>query len=172
MTSDRSSRSAFSAGASDRADPRRAAFGEPLTLLLIGVSILGGIALAVACSYRPIALWWVMVGCSAMNVVRFGARLSRESRGDRSIEVASQSPLVAFVARTLARSLDAFARGRSAASKASLDRQHARFLVWFAEHNLLWMTIGFGASLLLWHRFGPTTPALVVMAALMSCVLS
>lgn len=172
MTSDRSSRSAFSAGASDKADRRRpATFGEPLTLLLIGVSILGGIALAVACSYRPIALWWVMVGCSAMNVLRFGARLSGESRGDRSIEVASQSPLVAFVARTLARSLDAFARGRSAASKASLDRQHARFLVWFAEHNLLWMTIGFGASLLLWHRFGPTTPALVVMAALMSCGL-
>ena len=156
---------------SDSARRHRATSGEPLTLRLIGVSILGGIALAVACSYRPIALWWVMVGCSAMNVVRFGARLSGESRGDRSIEVASQSPVVAFVARTLARSLDAFARGRSAASKASLDRQHARFLVWFAEHNLLWMTIGFGASLLLWHRFGPTTPALVVMAALMSCGL-
>jgi hypothetical protein len=31
--------------------------------------------------------------------------------------------------------------------------------------------IGFGASLLLWHRFGPTMPALVVMAALMSCAL-
>ena len=60
---------------------------------------------------------------------------------------------------------------RSGTSKASLDRQHTRFLVWFAEHNLLWTTIGFGASLLLWHRFGPTTPALVVMAALMSCGL-
>ena len=73
--------------------------------------------------------------------------------------------------RALARSLDAFARARSGTSKASLDRQHTRFLVWFTEHNLLWTTIGFGASLLLWYRFGPTTPALVVMAALMSCGL-
>jgi hypothetical protein len=136
---------------------------------LIGVSILGGIALALACSYRPIALWWVMVGCSAINVVRFGARLSRESRVDRRGAPAAHSSLVALVARALARSLDVFARARSGTSKASLDRQHARFLVWFAEHNLLWTTIGFGASLLLWHRFGPTTPALVVMAALMSC---
>ena len=66
----------------------RATSGEPLTLLLIAVSILGGIALAIACSYRPIALWWVMVGCSAINVVRFGARLSRKSRADRPLAVA------------------------------------------------------------------------------------
>src|SRR6185436_16856798 len=83
----------------------------------------------------------------------------------------AHSPLVALVARGLARSLDAFAGARSGVSKASLDRQHARFLVWFTEHNLLWTTIGFGVSLLLWHRFGPTAPALVVMAALMSCGL-
>ena len=149
----------------------RATSGEPLTVLLIAVSILGGIALAIACSYRPIALWWVMIACSAINVVRFGARLSRQSRGDRPGAPAVHSPLVALVARGLARSLDAFAGARSGASKASLDRQHARFLVWFTEHNLLWTTIGFGVSLLLWHRFGPTAPALVVMAALMSCGL-
>jgi len=149
----------------------RATSGEPLTLLLIAVSILGGIALAIACSYRPIALWWVMIACSAINVVRFGARLSRQSRVDRPGAPAAHSPLVALVARGLARSLDAFAGARSGASKASLDRQHARFLVWFTEHNLLWTTIGFGVSLLLWHRFGPTAPALVVMAALMSCGL-
>jgi len=149
----------------------RAKSGEPLTLLLIAVSILGGIALAIACSYRPIALWWVMIACSAINVVRFGARLSRQSRGDRPGAPAVHSPLVALVARGLARSLDAFAGARSGTSKASLDRQHARFLVWFTEHNLLWTTIGFGVSLLLWHRFGPTAPALVVMAALMSCGL-
>jgi hypothetical protein len=35
---------------------RRVLSGEPLTLLLIGVSVLGGIGLAIACSYRPIAL--------------------------------------------------------------------------------------------------------------------
>jgi hypothetical protein len=149
----------------------RATSGEPLTLLLIVVSILGGIALAIACSYRPIALWWVMVGCSAINVVRFGARLSRQSRADRAGLPAARSRLAAAVTRALARSLDAFARARSGTSKASLDRQHTRFLVWFTEHNLLWTTIGFGASLLLWYRFGPTTPALVVMAALMSCAL-
>jgi hypothetical protein len=149
----------------------RATSGEPLTLLLIAVSILGGTALAIACSYRPIALWWVMIACSAINVVRFGARLSRQSRVDRPGAPAAHSPLVALVARGLARSLDAFAGARSGASKASLDRQHARFLVWFTEHNLLWTTIGFGLSLLLWHRFGPTAPALVVMAALMSCGL-
>jgi len=149
----------------------RATSGEPLTVLLIAVSILGGIALAIACSYRPIALWWVMIACSAINVVRFGARLSRQSRVDRPGAPAAHSPLVALVARGLARSLDAFAGARSGASKASLDRQHARFLVWFTEHNLLWTTIGFGVSLLLWHRFGPTAPALVVMAALMSCGL-
>jgi uncharacterized membrane protein YgcG len=145
----------------------RAASGEALTLLLIAVSILGGIALAIACSYRPIALWWVMAGCSAINVVRFGARLSRQRRADR----AKLPRLAAAIIRALARSLSAVVRGRSGASKASLDRQHTRFLVWFAEHNLLWTTIGFGVSLLIWHRFGPTTPALVVMAALMSCGL-
>ncbi len=148
----------------------RATSGEPLTLLLIAASILGGIALAVACSYRPIALWWVMIACSAINVVRFGARLSRQSRTDRPGAPAAHSPLIALVARGLSRSLDAFAGG-SSASKASLDRQHTCFLVWFTEHNLLWTTIGFGVSLLLWHRFGPTAPALVVMAALMSCGL-
>ena len=169
MTSDRSFRSALSAAASAKVDRRRAMSGEPLTLLLIGVSILSGIALAIACSYRPIALWWVMVGCTALNVVRFGAWLSRESPGDRRGATAVHSGPVPLLARGLARSLDAIARGRSAASKASLDQQHARFLVWFAEHNLLWTMIGFAGSLLLWHRFGPTTPALVVMAALMSC---
>jgi hypothetical protein len=146
---------------------RRPTSGEPLTLLLIAVSILGGIALAIACSYRPIALWWVMVACSAINVVRFAARLSRQSRADRAGTSAAHSRLAALVARAL----DALAGARRGASKASLDRQHTRFLVWFAEHNLLWTTIGFGVSLLLWHRFGPTTPALVVMAALMSCGL-
>ena len=142
----------------------------PLTPLLIAVSILGGIALAIACSYRPIALWWVMVGCSAINVVRFAARLSRRSRADRP-DAPPQSRVAAVVIRALVRSRDVFARGSSGISKASLDRQHTRFLVWFTEHNLLWTTIGFGVSLLLWHRFGPTTPALVVMAALMSCGL-
>jgi hypothetical protein len=149
----------------------RATSGEPLTLLLIAVSILGGIALAIACSYRPIALWWVMAGCSAINVVRFGARLSRQRRADRAKLPAALTRLAAAVIRTLARSLDRFRRGRSGTAKASLDRQHTRFLVWFTEHNLLWTTIGFGVSLLLWHRFGPTAPALVVMAALMSCGL-
>lgn len=149
----------------------RATSGEPLTLLLIAVSMLGGIALAIACSYRPIALWWVMVACSAINVVRFAARRSQQSRGDRASAPAAHSRLAAVVTRALARSLDAFGRARSGTSKASLDRQHTRFLVWFTEHNLLWTTIGFGASLLLWYRFGPTTPALVVMAALMSCGL-
>ena len=145
--------------------------GEPVTLLLIAVSILGGIALAIACSYRPIALWWVMVGCSAINVARFGARLSRQSRADRAGLPAKYPRLTAAVIRALARSRDAFTRATSGISKASLDRQHRRFLVWFTEHNLLWTMIGFGASLLLWHRFGPTTPALVVMSALMSCAL-
>ena len=145
--------------------------GERLTLLLIAVSILGGIALAIACSYRPIALWWVMVGCSAINVIRFGARLSRQSRADRAGLPTAQSRLTAAVIRALVRLRDRFARGRSGTSKASLDRQHTRFLVWFTEHNVLWTTIGFGSSLLLWYRFGPTTPALVVMAALMSCGL-
>ena len=149
----------------------RAAPGEPLTLLLIAVSILGGIALAIACSYRPIALWWVMAGCSAINVVRFGARLSRQPRADRADGPTAQSRLIGAVSRALAWLVDAFARGRAGTSKASLDRQHTRFLVWFTEHNLLWTTIGFGGSLLLWHRFGPTAPALVVMAALMACGL-
>jgi hypothetical protein len=145
--------------------------GEPLTVLLVAVSIVGGIALAIGCSYRPIALWWVMVGCSAINVLRFGARLSRQSRADRAGWPAAHSRIAAVVTRALARSLDAFTRATSGTSKASLDRQHTRFLVWFTEHNLLWTTIGFGVSLLLWHRFGPTAPALVVMAALMSCGL-
>ena len=149
----------------------RAPSGEPLTLLLIAVSIAGGIALAIACSYRPIALWWVMVGCSAINVVRFGARLLRQSRADRPGAPTVHSPLVALIARALVRSLDAFAGAGSGRSKASLDRQHARFLVWFTEHNLLWTMIGFGVSLLLWYRFGPTAPALVVMAALMACAI-
>src|SRR5215204_2312938 len=93
--------------------PARATSGEPLTLLLIAVSILGGIGLAIACSYRPIALWWVMVGCSALNLVRFGALLSGDSRRDPSGEVPTQSPPVAVVARALAWSLDALAGGRS-----------------------------------------------------------
>ena len=88
MASDRSSNS-FRRG--------HATSGEPLTLLLIGVSILGGIALAIACSYRPIALWWVMVACSALNVIRFGARLSQESRGHRSATPAAYPPLLALV---------------------------------------------------------------------------
>ena len=163
MISDRLSSSArrFRRGAT------RATSGEPLTLLLIAVSILGGIALAIACSYRPVALWWLMVGSSAISVVRLVAELSRKSRADRPELPAGTAALI----RALARTLDAFARAGSGPSKASLDRQHTRFLVWFTEHNLLWTVIGFGASLLLWHRFGPTTPALVVMAALMSCGL-
>jgi hypothetical protein len=149
----------------------RATSGEPLTLLLIAVSILGGIALAIACSYRPIALWWVMAACSAINVVRFGARLTRQSRGDRAPLPVAYSRLAPLFARAWAWSRHALTRTRPGRSKASLDRQHARFLVWFTEHNLLWTTIGFGISLLLWHRFGPTTPALVVMSALMACGL-
>jgi hypothetical protein len=149
----------------------RVTSGEPLTLLLIAVSILGGIVLAIACSYRPIALWWVMAGCSAINLVRFGARQSRQPRADRAGAPATQSRLGAAVTRVLARPLGAFARARPGTSQASLDRQHRRFLVWFTEHNLLWTAIGFGASLLLWYRFGPTTSALVVMAGLMSCAL-
>ncbi|HEU4893863.1 MAG TPA: hypothetical protein VFT47_20050 [Vicinamibacterales bacterium] len=137
---------------SPRRQTRGATSGEPLTLALIAVSILGGIALAIACSYRPIALWWLMVGSSAISVVRLVAELSRKSRADRPELPAGTAALI----RALARTLDAFARAGSGPSKASLDRQHTRFLVWFTEHNLLWTIIGFGASLLLWHRFGPT----------------
>ena len=173
MISDRQSGSALSAVASVKADRRhrggatRATSGEPLTVLLIAVSFLVGIALAIACSYRPVALWWLMVGSSAISVVRLVAELSRKSRADRAELPAGAATLIGG----LARSLDALARAGSGPSKASLDRQHTRFLVWFTEHNLLWTMIGFGGSLLLWHRFGPTTPALVVMAALMSCGL-
>jgi hypothetical protein len=173
MIPDRLSGSDLSAVASAKADRRhrrgatRATSGEPLTLLLIAVSILVGIALAIACSYRPVGLWWLMVGSSAISVVRLGAELSRKSRADRAELPAGTAALI----RALARALDRFARAGSGPSKASLDRQHTRFLVWFTEHNLLWTMIGFGVSLLLWHRFGPTTPALVVMAALMSCAV-
>jgi hypothetical protein len=160
MISDRLSRSA-----------RRATSGEPLTLLLIATSILGGIGLAIACSYRPIALWWVMVVGTAFNAVRFIARLSRQSRADRPTLPPAYVRLAALAARAFAWLGRVFRRGGPPASKASLDRQHTRFLVWFTEHNLLWTTIGFGVSLLLWYRFGPTIPALVVMAALMSCAL-
>jgi hypothetical protein len=97
--------------------------------------------------------------------------MSRQSRADRAGLPVAHSRLAAAVTRALARSLDAVARAGAGTSKASLDRQHKRFLVWFTEHNLLWTMIGIAASLLLWHRFGPTTPALVVMAALMSCAL-
>jgi hypothetical protein len=149
---------------------RRATAGESLTLLVGGVSLLGGIVLAIACSYRPIALWWVMIGCSAINLGRLGVQLARDSRENRPGAPSPRSPL-GLVARALAWALDVVGGGRSRTSKGSLDRQHARFLVWFAEHNLLWTTVGFGLSLLIWHRFGPTMPALVVMAALMSCGL-
>ena len=73
----------------DRLSARPAAhcLASALTLLLIAVSILGGIALAIACSYRPIALWWVMVAWSAINVFRFGARLS--------LTITRRSPCVA-----------------------------------------------------------------------------
>src|SRR5262245_64873953 len=101
----------------------RAPSGDPLTLLLIAASILGGIALAIACSYRPIALWWVMVGCSAINVVRFGARLSRQSRVDPTGLPAAQpsaARLAVAVTRALARSRNVFARASSGMSKASL----------------------------------------------------
>jgi hypothetical protein len=156
MISDRLSRSA------------RATSGEALTLLLIAVSILGGIALAIACSYRPIALWWVMVAGSTINAVRFIARMSLQSRTDRPAVPPAYLRLAALATRALAWSRNAFGHARFGTSKASLDRQHTRFLVWFTEHNLLWTTIGFGGSLLLWYRFGPTKPALVVMAALMA----
>ena len=163
MISHRHSRSAHR----HRRGATRTTSGEPLTFLLIAVSILGGIALAIACSYRPVALWWLMVGSSAISVVRLGAELSRKSRADRPALPAGTATLI----RALGRALDAFARAGSGPSKASLDRQHTRFLVWFTEHNLLWTMIGFGGSLVLWHRFGPTAPALVVMAAFMSCGL-
>ena len=157
MLSDRVSRSA-----------RRLLSGEPLTLLLIAASILGGIGLAIACSYRPIALWWVMVAGSAINAVRFIARLSVQARGHRPA-LAPYMRLATVVKAAWLWSRNPFRRARSDRSKASLDRQHTRFLIWFTEHNLLWTTIGFGGSLVLWYRFGPTTAALVVMAALMSC---
>jgi hypothetical protein len=147
----------------------RVSSGEPLTLLLIAVSILGGIALAIACSYRPIALWWVMVACSAINIVRFGVRYSHRARANHPDAPAARLRIVAVVTRALARWAATFTGARWGASKASLDRQHTRFLIWFLEHNLFWTMIGFGASLVLWHRFGPTTPALVAMAALMTC---
>ncbi len=108
-----------------------------------------------------------MVGGSAISIVRLVAEQARKSRAGR----AELPAVAAALIRALARLLDAFARAGSGPSKASLDRQHTRFLVWFTEHNLLWTVIGFGASLLLWHRFGPTTPTLVAMAALMSCAL-
>jgi hypothetical protein len=160
MISDRLARSA-----------RHATSGEALTLLLIAVSILGGIALAIACSYRPIALWWVMVAASTINVIRFIARQSLKSRAERPALPPLYVRLAALATRAFAWARSTFGRATIGTSKASLDRQHTRFLVWFAEHNLLWTTIGFGVSLLLWYRFGPTKPALVVMAALMSCGL-
>ena len=150
---------------------RRVLSGEPLTLLLIGVSILGGIGLAIACSYRPIALWWVMIAGTAINAGRFIARLSLQPRGERSELPPVLLRLVALIQAAFLWSRNVFRRTRSATSKASLDRQHRRFLVWFTEHNLLWTTVGFGVSLVLWYRFGPTAPALVVMAAFMSCGL-
>ena len=150
---------------------RRVLSGEPLTLLLIAVSILGGIGLAIACSYRPIALWWVMVAGSAMNIVRLIARQSLRSPDERPAVPPAYLRVAAVVTAAWRWSRSTFRRTRPSASKASLDRQHTRFLVWFTEHNLLWTSIGFGASLVLWYRFGPATPALVVMAALMSCGL-
>src|SRR5262245_62144272 len=93
----------------------RVAPGEPLTILLIAVSILGGIALAIACSYRPIALWWVMIAGSAFNVFRVVARLSRQSRGDRP--AASYSPLVTLITRGLARPVAAPTRAKAGTSK-------------------------------------------------------
>lgn len=158
MLSDRVSRSA-----------RRALSGEPLTLLLIALSILGGIGLAIACSYRPIALWWVMIAGSAINAIRFIARLSVPSRGRRPALPPSYLRLAAVLKAAWLWSRNRFRRSRSGTSKASLDRQHTRFLIWFTEHNLLWTTMGFGGSLVLWYRFGPTSAALVVMSALMSC---
>ena len=150
---------------------RRVLSGEPLTLLLIAVSILGGIGLAIACSYRPIALWWVMIAGSAMNAGRFVARRSLQAPGERRPLPRGYLQVAAVVNAAWRWLRNAFGRTRPGTSKASLDRQHTRFLVWFTEHNLLWTSIGFLASLVLWYRFGPTAPALILMAALMSCGL-
>jgi hypothetical protein len=144
--------------------------GTTSTLAILVVSIVTGTALAITCSYRPIVLWWVMVACSAINLVRFGA-----SRKNAAVSLFPKGhashALVAFVKRRFAANLARGGRrtGAATTSKSSLDRQNSRFLIWFTQHNLLCTTVGFGGSLLLWHRFGPTTPALIVMSALMSC---
>src|SRR5215204_4507625 len=107
--------------------PARATSGEPLTLLLIAVSILGGIGLAIACSYRPIALWWVMIAGSAMNAVRFIARQSLQAMDGRTTAPPAYLRVAALVKAAWFWSRNAFRRTRPSTSKASLDRQHTRF---------------------------------------------
>lgn len=159
---------------------RRLSSGTALTLAVLAASIVAGTALAITSSYRPIALWWVMAAASAVNVVRFGARmrtgtafrsrvgLDRQATGDVAGEMRPQLPLQRLGAIVVRAARRKFAK-TDGTSKAWLDGQNARFLTWFAQHNLLWTTVGFGGSLLLWHRLGPTDAALIVMAALMSC---
>ena len=143
--------------------------GTTSTAAVLLVSIVAGSALAITCSYRPIALWWVMVGCSAINLVRFVAA-RQNAPVSLFPEGHASHALVAFVRRKLAACAPRGGRRTSATtSKSALDRQNTRFLIWFTQHNLLWTTVGFCGSLLIWHRFGPTTPALIVMSALMSC---
>jgi hypothetical protein len=122
----------------------RAVGGVSWTIGLEGLSIVVATAIAIACSYRPIIVWWVMVVCSAVNLVRFWAR-RKAARSELPQSSDKWTP------------------------HAALVHEGRCFRAWFAQHNLMWTIIGFGVSLLLWHWFGATAPALVVMSALMAC---
>src|SRR5919109_2267467 len=118
--------------------------GVPLTVGLGTLSIIGATAIALACSYRPILVWWGMVVCSAINLVRFWAR-KKAASSELPQSAATWSP------------------------HAALAHEGRCFRAWFAQHNLTCTMLGFGVSLLLWHWFGPTAAALILMSALMAC---
>jgi hypothetical protein len=120
--------------------------GVALTVGLGILSLLAATAIAIACSYRPILVWWVMVTCSAINLVRFLAR-KKAASSELPQSAAGWSP------------------------HAALAHEGRCFRAWFAQHNLMWTMTGFGVSLLLWHWFGPTLEALIVMSALIACGL-
>jgi hypothetical protein len=122
----------------------RADDGVSWTIGLEALSIVVATGIAIACSYRPIIVWWLMVACSAVNLVRFWAR-RKAARAELPQSSDTWTP------------------------HAALVHEGRCFRAWFAQHNLMWTIIGFGVSLLLWHWFGATAAALVVMSALMAC---
>jgi hypothetical protein len=125
----------------------RTARSIALPLVLMAASMTAAISVAIATTYHPLILGWLMMAASVI------------------------CSLLNYAGKVHIGKLEHALRASDLSADQVLVIQGKSFRAWFMRHSIPWMTASLAAALLCWHTWGAWPVGVALMAASLACGL-